>query len=241
MRHCGAIVRSTVSYALLALCVCPLVIPIAVCMIMPVRWRYTSRFFYTLVYTFYWLALKCSFLPLAVRGANNMPVEPAIVVANHQSSLDIALVGSAIGSKSHLWLAWSELFKRPFLGYILPYVALAVNVSTPTKAARSLAAALAWMRTFATHVVMFPEGERHVDGAVHDFYAGFAILARKTGRAVVPVYLQGACVAYPPGSYIVRWQPLHVTVGKPMSMEAGELDEHFRDRVRSWFLEQSEG
>jgi len=88
--------------------------------------------------------------------------------------------------------------------------------------------------------MIFPEGGRYTDGTVHDFYGGFVILAKKTGRPVVPVRIFGVHKVYPPDTFWVQKYPITVVVGKPFVYQEGDTDQAFKDRVYQWFIEQKE-
>ena len=90
-------------------------------------------------------------------------------------------------------------------------------------------------------MIIFPEGGRYSDGKVHDFLWGFAIIARKTGRPVVPVLIVDTYKVYPMGSFFVNYSPIKVIIGKPFVMLEQESDEAFIKRVHAWFLQQSIG
>jgi len=233
------IIFSFISYLLLLFFGILLAPFILIFMLMPAQWRYQSRVYNRFVQFVYWLALRCTLLPIAIEGACNIPCEPAIIVANHQSSLDVPLVGLLMHGYPHVWLAKVELFESYLLRFLLRRLAIPIDVSTPNKAMRSLVTALAVIRDKPIHAIIFPEGGRYIDGKVHDFFAGFVMLAKKTGRPVVPVHIFDAYKVYPPGSFIAHRHPIKVVVGKPMRMNEGETDKAFKDRVQVWFVAQT--
>lgn len=209
-------------------------------MILPDRIKYANRFLYKVIHGIYWLIFKCSFLPIRFIGRHHIPDEPVIFASNHQSSLDIPLVGSLAGGTPHLWLARTELLESFLFRLLVPHLAIMVNVNEPKKAVSSLRKILRLSRQTHAHIVIFPEGERHADGEIHEFFAGFAILAKQSNRAVVPVRLFGANKVYPVDSFLVHWHPITVVVGKPMRCASDESEKEFTQRVRQWFLEQKE-
>lgn len=234
-----AIVRSIVSYILIGLTITVLAIPGLILLAMPTHWRYNSRFFYRFVHLCYWLGIKCTFMPIKIVGNKNLLHEPVIIAANHQSALDPLLVGLVCQKTPHVWLAWGQLWNRWSLKFFLK-MALPLDVTSPYKAMRSLIKAINILNENHLHAIIFPEGGRFVDGKIHDFYAGFVILVKKTGRPLIPVYIDNAYKVYPPGAFIAFWHPITVTVGEPMIMQEGETDQAFKDRVYQWFVKQSE-
>lgn len=234
-------VMSIMAYILIGIAILVLAIPWLFFLLMPKTWLYRSKLFYRYVYSAYWLISKCTLLRIKVVGAEHIPSEPAIIAANHQSALDIPLVGVVCRGKPHLWLAWSELWDRISLRFFLATMAFPLDITSPHKALRSLVKALNTVQDYHLHAIIFPEGGRFTDGKIHDFYAGFVILVKKTGRPLVPVYIDNAYKVYPPGAFIINRYPIQVTVGQPMTIQEGESDDAFKDRVYQWFVKQSKG
>ncbi len=208
--------------------------------LIPKRWLYEFKPYYWFLQGVYWLMLQCTFLSITYVGRKNVPREPAIIVANHQSSLDIPLVGLLMHGYPHIWLAWSELFRPFFHRLILSRLAVSIDVTSAHTAMRSLINSISIIRDRKMSAIIFPEGSRFTDGKVHDFYLGFVMLAKKTGRPVVPVCIKNAYKVYPPHTFFVQWYPIQVIVGQPMMMQENETDEMFKDRVHAWFTEQTE-
>lgn len=207
--------------------------------IVPKRWLMQSSVFFTFVQLFYHLVLKASLVPIIFEGKEHLPKEPAIFVANHQSSLDIPLIGALIGSHPHVWLAKEELMEAFFLRMILPRMAVLVDPTSPRKAMRSLLEIIKLVNGSGAHLMIFPEGTRYTDGQMHEFFAGFVILAKKTGRPVVPVRIFGVHEVYPPDQFWIHHHPIKVVVGEPMVIGETEDDEVFKNRVYAWFLAQT--
>lgn len=238
----GIFVRSMFSYLLLSLvslAVAPFLIAFWV---LPARYRYGNHFLSKIAQAYYYLALKCSLLPVRFEGLEYLPKESAVFVANHQSSLDIPLVGILARGKPHVWLAWEKLIERSvFLRFLLPRFAVLVDSTDKYKAMRSLLRIIQYSTNgFDSSIMIFPEGGRFTDGKVHEFFGGFVILAKKTGKPVVPVRIFGAHKAYPPGSFLVHRHPIRVVVGRPCVLKEAESDEAFKQRVYNWFLAQGE-
>src|SRR5262249_21216179 len=149
-------------------------------------------------YIFFWTLLKGSLLPITFIGAEKIPNTPAIIVANHQSALDIPLIAVLVKGHPHIWLAKEELLSSPILRFILPRMAVLIDMSSPQKGLRSIIQTINLLNGKNRHAIIFPEGTRYTDGAVHEFFGGFVLLAKKTGRPVVPVRIFNVNKAYPP-------------------------------------------
>lgn len=217
-----------------------LALPLCIIAMIPQRARVKSKIVYAILQLFYWLPLKAIFVPIRYKGLENMPQESAIFVANHQSSLDIPLIGRLMGCKPHMWFARSELMESVLLRYLIPVFAVVVDVNSAHKAARSLVRIIKIVHDTKGNLIIFPEGARYCDGAIHDFFGGFVILAKKLERPIVPIRIFGANIVYPLGASLIRWHRITILVGKPMWMQKGESDDVFKERVRQWFIEQKE-
>jgi len=204
---------------------------------MPRSWLLQSHFFGWCEYWFYRIVLKISLLPITYTGLEHVS-HPAIIVGNHQSSFDVPLVGVLLNAKPHVWLSLAELRNSIFLRFILPKVSILVDMSSPANGVKTLREAITLLQEKPLSVVIFPEGGRFTDGHVHSFYSGFALIAGKTKLPVVPVYINGVQKAYPPGSFMIHSSPITVTIGAPFSMQEGESEDAFKDRVYQWFKEQ---
>jgi 1-acyl-sn-glycerol-3-phosphate acyltransferase len=124
----------------------------------------------------------------------------------------------------------------PLVRFILPRVAIIVDTTTPRKAMLSLLSIIKIAQQENRHIMIFPEGGRFTSGKVHEFYGGFVLLVRRLGRPVIPVYIQGVEIVYPPDSWWAYPAPITVTIGTPMMPESGEDDTQFKERVHRWFL-----
>jgi 1-acyl-sn-glycerol-3-phosphate acyltransferase len=210
-------------------------------MVLPERLRYQNRFLFWGINCFYWIVIKASFVPISFEGVENVPQEPVIFVANHQSSLDIPLAAHVVHGKPHIWVARHELMEWKFLRWVLPRVAMIVNTSSKEKAMRSLIKLIRLVDGKNIDIMIFPEGGRFPDDKVHPFFGGFVTLSKMLQRKVIPIYIDGANKVYPPNTFWVQYHPIKVMVGKPFMIEPEETDEAFKQRVYQWFIEQSKG
>jgi 1-acyl-sn-glycerol-3-phosphate acyltransferase len=213
---------------------------IALSLLFPRDWVRGSRVVGFFMQIIYWLIIKLSFLPITIKGLENISDAPSIVVANHQSSMDIPLVGYLLDGYPHVWLAWINLMKSPFLRIILPRLAVLVDMSSPAAGMRTLREAIRVVGKTNAHAIIFPEGSRYTDGQVHEFYNGFTVLARLTNRPVIPIRIFGLNKVYPPEGWVVHYYPVKVIVGSPMSIQEGETEDAFKARVYEWFVQQTE-
>lgn len=149
---------------------------------------------------------------LHVEGRENVPQTRAIIVApNHKSDWDPPLIGVAFNTRIIHYMAKEELFKNPFLGWLIrqfgtfPVKRGTVDRTAIRQALRELKA--------GNPLGIFPEGTRIRREGLGRFHSGMASLALMTGTPVVPVAVIGS-----------RWMPhkkgpLAVLIGKPVEVK----------------------
>lgn len=234
------VLRSAVSWILLILGSVFFVIPIGIFLLLPKKCGTESRAYFIWEYWYSCFIMKVILVPVSIAGQEHVPNEPAIIIANHQSSLDVPLIVHIIKGYPHVWLAHKALLKSIFLRYFLPQVAVLVDTDTPMTAMRSLLAIQKVVEKRSCHTIVFPEGGRYTDGSIHDFFAGYVILAKKMKKPVVPVYIHGLNKVFPPHSVLARYEPVHAVVGRAFVQNEDESDEAFNQRIYNWFVNQSQ-
>lgn len=235
------IVRTLFFYTVVLIIAILTIIPCMLFALLPKRIRYDNPFYYWFLCIFYAVTIRALLLPIKIVGAENIPHKPSIIVANHQSALDIPLVGHLMRCYPHIYFLKHELLSTPVLGFLGKRMGISVDPSSPQKALMSLRKALSIFDGIKKrNLIIFPEAGRYIDGKIHAFSNGFSLLAKKTNCPVVPILIKNAYKVYPPGSFFVNYAPLSILVGKPFFMEGQESDQAFADRVRAWFIAHSD-
>lgn len=231
--------RTIVSYILFIGVCCIFLIPaLIILLILPTERARDSKVLFWFFDMAYRGALFATLVPTEIEGKQHLPVTPAIFVANHQSALDIPCVGFIMHGYPHIWFALEYYAQKPVLGFFIRKIGVSIDRDDARKAAVSLLRAIKLVEGENRHFIIFPEGRRYTDGMVHEFLSGFAIVARKTARPVIPVYLPTTGEIYPPGALYCRTKPLKIVIGEPLYYTHNETIEDFTNRTRQWFLEQ---
>jgi 1-acyl-sn-glycerol-3-phosphate acyltransferase len=176
-----------------------------------------------------------------VEGMENLPSGGAVLVANHQSVVDIPMLLSAF-PRPVRFLAKRELGEIPLLGKAMTAAGnLFIDREDPRDAVRLLREAGARLHDGGL-VVVFPEGTRSEDGSIGEFRPGAFYLAQKSGAPVVPVYIDGGSRAVPKGGFRVRPADLLVRVLPPLSPGegAGGPKEEIAAAVRARLVRERE-
>jgi len=179
-----------------------------------------------------------------VRGIENLPASGAYIISpNHQSYLDPFLMCSALPYrvfKRLYFVGAVEYFETSFTRWFAR-VANLIPVDPDSNLVPAMKAGAFGLK-YDKVLVLFPEGERSIDGTVKKFKKGAPILAQHMRVPIVPVAIKGVYELWPRGrginwNLIWPWSGHHVdiVIGKPMSFDeqadynasASEL----RDRV----------
>lgn len=118
-------------------------------------------------------------------------IEQAIFVANHQSFLDILVIGSRL-RHDFRWLAKSAVFKVPMLGGHLK-ASGHIPVFRGAEKARNadIGDRIQAVVDEGASVLFFAEGTRSEDGTLKPFRSGAFVAAARAGLPVVPLVIQG--------------------------------------------------
>jgi 1-acyl-sn-glycerol-3-phosphate acyltransferase len=165
----------------------------------------------------FWVRLDC-------QGLLHIPRQgPVIIAANHISYFDplcLAVFIDAAGREVR-FLAKSELYRNPLLGWVLRSAGQIPVYRESRDAARSLQDAVAAMRAGAA-VAIYPEGTttRNPDFSPMKAKTGVARLAALTGAPVVPVGMWGAHLLFTRGKIGPFRRGIRVVVraGPPMDL-----------------------
>lgn len=144
-----------------------------------------------------------------------------VYVANHQSMLDPPMIWVALGTPRHRigYLFKSQVLKVPLLGSGAQIIGMIpVDRANRDQAVESVRRATESLRAGQSFGV-FAEGTRTRTGALLPFKKGAFYMAIGAGVPVVPVTIDGAYHAMPPGSFRLRRVPVRVVIHDPIPTE----------------------
>ena len=163
---------------------------------------------------------------------------PYVVVANHESFVDILLI-------SHLpiemkWLSKETFFKFPLVGWMMR---MAGDVKVVRGDRTSGAAAMKACHdrlAKRVSVMIFPEGTRSADGSLGQFKDGAFRLAVESGAPILPLVVHGTRTALRKHDWRLGDSRAEVRVLAPVSTEGlTEADvPALRERVRTLIADE---
>jgi 1-acyl-sn-glycerol-3-phosphate acyltransferase len=124
-------------------------------------------------------------------GAENVPEGGFVYASNHESLVDILVLGAALPG-DFKWAAKRSVMNIPFLGWHLRLAGhVPVDRNKGKDTAMAVTEAFEGVLRDDNPLLVFPEGTRTADGNLRAFKAGGFPAAVLAGKPVVPVALKG--------------------------------------------------
>ena len=153
--------------------------------------------------------------------------KPAVIIANHQSHLDLLCMMMLNPKVVLLTTDW--VWKNPIYGVIIRFAEFYPVSDGYDKNVERLQSLV--KRGYS--VVVFPEGTRSVTGEIIRFHKGAFQLAQALNVDILPVFIHGAHDVMPKNDIVLREGSLHVEVGQRMTVEEAKSME--TNALRSYF------
>ena len=170
---------------------------------------------------------------LRVEGIENLPEGyPFLICPNHLSYLDVCFLVVALPYRvvrRQFFLGYTNYFESGLLGLIGRRIKV-VPVDPDRGLRQALRLSAEGLRRESV-LVVFPEGERSIDGSTKTFRKGPSILATELGVRVVPVGIRGTFEVWPRGRARIHLHPVSIEFGAPIEPGVGETVEAFNDRL----------
>jgi len=167
-----------------------------------------------------------TWMRLTVEGAENVPIEGAVLLAaTHRSHADSVAIGASLPRPIH-YVGDVRLQSWPIVGRTLPSFGM-VPLDRGAGDAGALAGLVDFLAVAGACVVIYPEGTRSRDGRVHRLRSGLSRVASLAGVSVVPVAVMGTDGVWPIGRP-PRLRGGRVTVRFGRALDAPEPDARAR-------------
>ncbi len=155
---------------------------------------------------------------LKVSGIEKLPANgPYIICSNHQSFLDPLILGSVLPQsvfKKVFAIGTSEIFGEGFM-FRLARSLRVIVVDPDANLVPAMRAGVFGLRQ-GRALVLYPEGERSIDGTPRTFKKGAAILSIHMQVPIVPVAIDGFHEAWPRNKPFQKFAPLKMMFGDPI-------------------------
>ncbi|WP_301116388.1 lysophospholipid acyltransferase family protein [Pusillimonas sp. (ex Stolz et al. 2005)] len=167
-----------------------------------------------------------------IKGEENLPDAPAIVLSKHQSAWETLFMPAYL-PREVCFVYKKELNRIPFFGWGLALLRMIPIDRSKGKDAFEQVVRLGQKRlNEGRWPLLFPEGTRVPPGKEGRYKMGGALLATRTGVVVVPIaHNAGEC--WPKKSFLKRPGLVTVSIGPPIET-AGKDAEEVNRQVRDW-------
>ena len=155
---------------------------------------------------------------LSVTGLEKLPVQgPFIICSNHQSYIDPIILGGLLPwrvFRDSFAVGTSDIFGKGFMRTLARWLRVVV-VDPDANLIPAMRAGAFGLRRGGV-LVLYPEGERSIDGEPKTFKKGAAILSIHLQVPIVPVAIEGFQKVWPRGKPFQGFTPLQISIGDPI-------------------------
>lgn len=178
----------------------------------------------------FWLKLTCN-LQFEVRGRENIPNHPSIILCKHQSAWETIALQTIFPPQ--IWVLKRELMYIPILGWAWWAMdTIPIDRSAGREALKKLVTHGKDRLAKGLWVVIFPEGTRVAPGVRGKYHIGGAWLASQTQTTVVPV-AHNAGLFWRKNAFIKHPGTITLSIGKPIET-AGLKADAINQQVEDW-------
>jgi len=154
--------------------------------------------------------------------------KPALIIANHQSLLD--LLATLMLTNRLIVMTGQWVWDSKIYGHVVRFV----DFFPATMPMEEMQAHISKCMSRGYSVLIFPEGTRSVDCQVHKFRRGAFHLAEQLKCDIVPVTIFGTGYLLPKKDFCLNPGPLCVEIGKRVSFDEGIMGETHGEMTRYW-------
>nr|WP_312971692.1 lysophospholipid acyltransferase family protein [Pseudomonas sp.] len=164
-----------------------------------------------------WLAKVVAGISYEIRGEENIPERPCVILAKHQSTWETFFLCAYFEPLSQV--IKRELMYVPFFGWALAMLKpIAIDRSNPKAALKQLAQQGRTRLEQGAWVLVFPEGTRIPDGQIGKFSRGGTALAVNSNLPVLPI-AHNAGQFWPKDGWSKKPGVVQVVIGPAMYAE----------------------
>jgi 1-acyl-sn-glycerol-3-phosphate acyltransferase len=181
-----------------------------------------------------------------ISGKEHLDVDkPVILIANHNSFLDI-LLAIMLNPKIVLMVkGW--VYNSPFFGPIIRYAGYVYTDDGPEQNIEKMRQLVAE----GYSLLIFPEGTRSSDGTIGRFHKGAFYLAEQLGLDIQPLLIHGASEVLPKGDFLISSGALNVRLlprihfhderwGSSLREKTKNISQFFKTEYSSYKIEMED-
>ncbi len=170
---------------------------------------------------------------LQVSGMEKLPKTGTFIICpNHASFLDAPILTATLPWRVFhrtFYVGTSEIFGDGIMRSFARFLRL-IPVDPDANLVPAMRAGAYGLRRDKV-LMLYPEGERSIDGTVKTFKKGAAILSHHLQVPIVPVAQEGFFEAWPRGKQFQKFHPLKIKVGDPIYPDPKATPEKDYDRI----------
>lgn len=199
--------------------------------VFPLKPHTRYRLISGLAYSMIWLLRVICGIRMEVRGRENIPDQPCIVLCKHQSAWETFALQTVFPAQ--VWVLKRELLWLPFFGWGLALTSpIAIDRSKGKEAMKQLLEQGKQRLEDGFCVVVFPEGTRMPYGVRGKYKIGGSLLAEHSGALISPV-AHNAGKFWGRNAFSKHPGTVVMSIGKPID-PAGLKAEEINRRVEEW-------
>ena len=162
---------------------------------------------------FIMLKLVCN-ISHEIRGRENIPDEPLVVVSKHQSAFETFALFYYL--KKSFFIHKKQLFLIPIFGqYLMKSNMVAIDRKGGAKTMRTILKEVKKRIDDGSSIIIFPEGTRKKPGEDPDYKSGFVGIYNEVNRKILPVALNSGFF-WPKNSWIMKKGKIIIDIQPPI-------------------------
>jgi 1-acyl-sn-glycerol-3-phosphate acyltransferase len=214
-----------------ALLWCTLSFFIAPFLSFPARYRFINVYWCRCAL---WLTRTLLNINVRITGAQNVPSQPCVILANHQSTWETFFLSAYFQPLSQVLKR--ELLYVPFFGWAMAMLRpIAIDRDNPKAALREVASKGDQLLKDGVWVLLFPEGTRVPFGQIGKFTRSGSSLAVNAELPVLPI-AHNAGKFWPKEGWGKHAGVIDLVIGEPMYAQGSgpRAIAELNDRVAAW-------
>jgi 1-acyl-sn-glycerol-3-phosphate acyltransferase len=156
--------------------------------------------------------------------------KPSIIIANHQSHIDLALI---------MQLHPKIIFFTNDWVWNFPFYKIIVRLADFYPASRGYENSIDFLKPLVNKgysIMIFPEGTRSLDGSIGRFHKGAAFLQHALGLDLLPIFIHGAGDCVSKGDFHFKNGQLTLKILPRIPLNVPQTDLSYKDKTK-WVCE----